>query len=601
MYPSIFWAIRRWSIFASTSDRKRPKLVALSVRGADSNKALPTTALLVLALIAHGCGQRASDIPEDPVIASVDGHEIPASWFRQTYFEYLVRTGANDTRGNRYLHLDELIDAFLLADEARRLDYDKDSLSRVFEVRELKKALGGRFYEEEFLQQVPPLDEGDVRRAFANSKKQVTVRHLFYLNPDSARAAYERLEQGVDFLDEAQRCYGLATYDSTAGFLGPVRYFMMDDAFADVAYGLAVGEYSAPVQSRFGYHIIRVESIVRSALLTESEYQTRRSGIEKRERLRKTRLSGDRFVRELMADADVRVNSPAVRALNLLIRDAERSVDPKPVPVLDPESADAQIYRDMGTLDLDTPLATFRWGGDENVFTLGDYFFWLPELPYAERRTRTGASVGRALRNEVLALEGERRGLEDDRMRASVERETALFLARRLIEALRADTTVSPTEEQLRTAYKRFGLDRRELVDADFWMIPFGSLEEALSAKAQTESRPGSERRLKGYTHLKNEPLDRQHPTLRYYVRQAHIAETTIVGLSAETWILLHVEARRSRPASFEASRQQIERRMRPYIAEYNLLERLRTEATVRIDSTRFERIMELEGTDAES
>ncbi len=549
--------------------------------------------LLVVTLTALGCSRGTAVLPEDPVVATVAEHEIPASWFRQTYFEFLVRTGANDTRGNRYLHLDNLIDAFLLADEARRLGYDEDSLSRVFAAREMKKALGGRFFEETFLEQVPPLEEADVRRAFVNSKKQVVVRHLFYLNPDSARAAHKRLQHGVDFLDEAQRCYGLATYDSSAGFLGPIRYFMMDDAFADAAFSLAVGDYSKPVQSRFGYHILRVEDVLRNPLLTESEYRTRRSGIEKRERLRRTRLSGDRFVRALMEDADVSVNAPAVNALNLLILDAEKSATPKPVAVLGQETVDDPIRADMDALDLDTPLATYRWGGSERIFTLGDYFFWLPALPYAERRSRTGASVGRALRNEVLALEGERRGLNDDRTLGSVERETSLYLARRLLEELRADTTVSPSEEQLRTAFRRFGLDRKERIDADFWMAPFNSLEDAQAAKQRVERSPGSETRLEGYTSLRHAPLDEQPPELRYYVRQVPLLVTSVVGLSGDTWILLRVLDRRTRPASFEETREVIERRMRPYVAEYNLLSRLLSEATVRIDSTRFESIME--------
>ncbi len=142
---------------------------------------------------------------------------------------------------------------------------------------------------------------------------------------------------------------------------------MVDDAFAEAAFSLGAGEFSEPVQSRFGYHIIRAENIVRSALLTESEFQTRRGGIGKRARIRKSRLAGDRFVREFMSDANVVVNPVAVRALNAFLLEAERSVEPRPVSVLAEEPGEIDPTALLSSLDPDVILATYQWSGEEQV------------------------------------------------------------------------------------------------------------------------------------------------------------------------------------------------------------------------------------------
>jgi len=278
-----------------------------------------------------------------------------------------------------------------------------------------------------------------VRQAFARYKQQVTVRHLFYRNEADAQAAYERLQAGRDFIDEAQDCYGTAAYDSLAGYVGPIRYFQMDDAFAEAAFALEVGRHTAPVRSRFGFHIIRAEDRIVNPILTEAEYQTRKEGIASRLRLRKRRLEGDRFVREYMEGLDVQVNPEGIRALALALQDLERRVNPEPLPV----APDVELaVLDLGALRAafapETPLATYRVAGEARPFTARDYYFWLEDLPFGEARQRTAASVGRALRNEAFAQAGIEQGLgEETRVRREVENESRIYLAAALQARLR--------------------------------------------------------------------------------------------------------------------------------------------------------------------
>ena len=135
-------------------------------------------------------------------------------------------------------------------------------------------------------------------------------------------------------------------------------------------------------------------------------------------------------------------------------------------------------------------------------------------------------------------------------------------------------------------------MDRRQLVTADFWMMPASALEEARRLKdllAQGGSEPT---RYEGYTQYTNTDLETLPAEFRYFVRQAPLGQTTVVGLSGDQWILLHVSRRLQRTPSFEDSRATLQRRLQPYIAEYNLLRELRSQASIKVDTTQFVRAM---------
>ncbi len=123
-------------------------------------------------------------------------------------------------------------------------------------------------------------------------------------------------------------------------------------------------------------------------------------------------------------------------------------------------------------------------------------------------------------------------------------------------------------------------------------MLPASSLDDARRLK-ELLSRPGSEpSRYEGYTQYTNTDLEALPAELGYFVRQAPLDQPTAVGLSGDQWILLHVSRRHERAPSFENSRATLERRLQPFIGEYNLLQELRSQASVRVDTTLFEQAM---------
>ncbi len=554
--------------------------------------------LAFLALRMTACAGEAPPDERDRTVTSVDGMEITVEDFETSYVAFLMATGQNDTPANRYLHLSRLVDASLLADEAARRGYGADSVFQSLVERARRQAIGGRFFETAFLETLPPIDDADARRAFVLSKQQVVARHLFYRDSAEAEAAHARLAAGSDFLEEAVLCYDLPAVDSSAGMLGPIRYFQVDDAFAEAAFALDVGEISEPVRSRYGYHIIRAEEKTGTPIVTESEYQYRKEGVTTQVALRTRRLEGDRFVREFMEGLDLQVDAPAVRSLAQAIQRLENRVASAPVELeMDPETARPDLGALHRELTPDTPLATYLFEGETVVFTAGDYYFWLPVLPFSEARARTAASVGRALRNDALFRAGLQRGLDSDpAVAAEAQRAERLELARRLRDTLRAHPPAAIPETEIRAAFDRSPAARRQRWIADFWIIPFSSQPEAETAQTLLTSDPSRAANYAGYVrHAETNPD--ALPEWAATVRQAPLRQILLARQASGAWALVRVAKRRTEPATtYAAVRDSLFRAAAPRYNEYRLLRRLYDRAVVRTDSLLFEQMMELGG-----
>ncbi len=334
-----------------------------------------------------------------------------------------------------------------------------------------------------------------------------------------------------------------------------------------------------------GYHIVYVEDRLRNPILTEDAFTRRRAGIENQLRLRRRRLEGDAFVRSFMEARNVAVNRATLRALTRTI--AALQGDALPDAQQGPNavflaSEEAEI---LGSLPPDTPLATYELGGLRQTFTLADYVFWLDVLPPAEARNRTGASLGRALRNEVLARAGEASGIGDEpEVRRELERLQRLRLADALRAQLRQAAPAPADTARLARIADSLGVSPRQQV-ADFWVVTFPTREEAERARPVLAAAPGRAPSRPGFQQYEGVALREVRPWAAA-VRAAPLGSAVLASAEDGGWAVLYVTDRRTERGAPGGES------LASFVAEADLLRRLRQERPVDVDEEQVQQLI---------
>jgi parvulin-like peptidyl-prolyl isomerase len=103
--------------------------------------------------------------------------------------------------------------------------------------------------------------------------EQVEASHILVPTEDLARELYDRATNGADFAQLARNNSIDQQTAPTGGDLGWFTYGQMVEPFSEAAFSLEPGSISEPVQTQFGWHIIKVEDKQENRPLTEAQYQ----------------------------------------------------------------------------------------------------------------------------------------------------------------------------------------------------------------------------------------------------------------------------------------------------------------------------------------
>jgi peptidyl-prolyl cis-trans isomerase D len=184
------------------------------------------------------------------------------------------------------------------------------------------------------------VSEDDLRRAYEADQTRFgqperrKVRHiLLTVPPDADEAASQavlaeitgvrsRVVSGESFDLVAKAVSKDPGSASEGGSLGEIERGIMDPAFEQAAFSLAPGDLSEPVRSRFGYHLIQVESVTPAALKPFEEVREQlRTDLAKQKAESLFYDLGERLANVVYESSDSL--EPAARELGLEIRHSD--------------------------------------------------------------------------------------------------------------------------------------------------------------------------------------------------------------------------------------------------------------------------------------
>lgn len=157
--------------------------------------------------------------------------------------------------------IDFLVNQKLLAAAARaeKLDEGEEFAKRIALMREW---ILRDIYLDRHVHQT--IDEADVKKSYEEiaakirAETELHARHILVKTEEEAKAVAAALKEGADFAETAQE----KSIGPSAKQGGDLGYFGQSDVvppFWEAAAALEPGQLSAPVQSEFGWHIIKLE------------------------------------------------------------------------------------------------------------------------------------------------------------------------------------------------------------------------------------------------------------------------------------------------------------------------------------------------------
>ncbi|HCD52455.1 MAG TPA: hypothetical protein DEQ34_08410 [Balneolaceae bacterium] len=568
-------------------------LTQFDMNGCFSNKR-PFFFLLVLVLAFASCSK--TDNNKEKTLFSVNGETRTVEDFENAYVKYLIKTGQNDTKYGREVFLTEQVDEILMAQAASDLGYLDHETYHSAIAHQTRKSVMDTYFVDEMDEVLEMPTEEELRLAFAKNKRRVYVRHLYSRRESDLMEPYQRLRNGESFVDVANDFYETAEYDSLAGYLGPIKYFGVDDAFADAAFNTNQGDFTKPVQSQFGFHIIYVEYIEFPAMLAEDEFQYRKKGLTSQVRLRNQSLAANGYIRDLMGKLLVEVDRDNVLSLMDTIKelDGEEIIQNNGMEEQQKVWNDRRLDQLKASFDTETVLASYVLNGNRTEFTFQDYLNWLPYMSFDESKNRTGASIGRAMRNQVLYELGMDQDLENDPRVKREVRKRALEVLSDLyerdltIEALR-DTSEIIIPASFRDRMIR---DKNFQMIATYWYITAEDMPSAREIREALED--GKDPSSYDSYHLKEEvdvvPTDPDYKLVRDgLMEMPYVAHSGDKG-----WMVMGIDSRTITEIDENTGDLELTLRYRVYDALKSTVDSLKEEADIFVDWELFNEIYEV-------
>ncbi|MGM0516169.1 MAG: peptidylprolyl isomerase [Pseudomonadota bacterium] len=250
--------------------------------------------------------ERFTSIPDGEVVARINGSPL----YKQN-LEVVKDNLGEAVPQNRLVS--RMVELRLLANQAREDGLDSDPKTRA----RIQNAIDNQLANAYLTRYVANLeiDENDLRSAYADveaeyaENTQYRARHILVDSEDKARDILAQLEDGASFEELAKANSSDSGSADKGGDLGWFNLDQMVAPFAEAVGALEPGQTeSDPVESRFGWHVIRLDD---SRPTPAPSFDDMRPELEDHIR----RQAVNDMIAELRADANVEILASDVSSI----------------------------------------------------------------------------------------------------------------------------------------------------------------------------------------------------------------------------------------------------------------------------------------------
>ncbi|MFW9930054.1 MAG: peptidylprolyl isomerase [Candidatus Thorarchaeota archaeon] len=194
------------------------------------------------------------------IVAKVGKDKITFKEFEQSFAlepKYAIRTSIKKARLSQINYLIEQKYYYL---SAAKVGLESDSLiqRRINYIKENEVIKA--YINKEFLDRVKISDEKLIS-ALLKMDKKIKVQHLFATSKDEIKKIDLRLKSGDSFAKIAKEIFSDENLKYSGGDLGFINFGDLDPALENKIFSMKIGEISDPIESAYGFHILRVTDI----------------------------------------------------------------------------------------------------------------------------------------------------------------------------------------------------------------------------------------------------------------------------------------------------------------------------------------------------
>ena len=200
---------------------------------------------------------------QNKVLAVVGGKAITEADVQRTLMNLGQRAQQYNNPQGKQAILEQLINKELIFMDAKKNLLEMDAEYKA-ELEKLKKELLSNFYVEKFLRDVKVKDE-DIKKYFEEHKEEfvsqetVSASHILVETEEKAKDVLAKIESGEMTFEDAAKAFSTCPSSQRGGDLGEFGKGQMVPEFDKACFEMEVGELRGPVQTQFGFHLIRLD------------------------------------------------------------------------------------------------------------------------------------------------------------------------------------------------------------------------------------------------------------------------------------------------------------------------------------------------------